>query len=92
MYFDVTNATYIGNYQIDLRFADGSTGKVDFAKFMDEGSVLSKLKDVAVFKSFGIEYGTVVWKSEDLDIAPETLYREATGKEIMYRNQSSVVS
>jgi len=41
MYFDVTNATYSGKYQLDLHFADGSSGKVDFAKYIEEGTVLA---------------------------------------------------
>ena len=91
MYFDVTEATYSGKYQLDIRFADGSSGKVDFAKYLEEGTVLSKLKDLAVFKNFGVKYGTIVW-GEDLDIAPETLYLEATGREVTYRDRSNAVS
>jgi hypothetical protein len=91
MYFDVTEATYSGKYQIDIRFADGSSGKVDFAKYLEEGTVLGKLRDLATFKNFGVKYGTIVW-GEDLDIAPETLYFEATGKDVTYQNRSNVVS
>jgi len=91
MYFDVTEATYSGKYQIDVRFADGSSGKVDFAKYLEEGTVLSKLKNLAVFMSFGVKYGTIVW-GEDLDIAPETLYLEATGRDVTYRDRSNAVS
>ena len=89
MYFDVTNATYSGKYQLDLHFADGSSGKVDFTKYIEEGTVLDKLKDLALFKTFCIKYGTIVW-GDDLDIAPETLYVEATGKDVIYRNRSGV--
>ena len=91
MYFDVTEATYSGKYQIDVRFADGSSGKADFAKYLEEGTVLSKLKNLAVFMSFGVKYGTIVW-GEDLDIAPETLYLEATGRDVTYRDRSNAVS
>jgi hypothetical protein len=91
MYFDVTEATYSGKYQIDVRFADGSFGKVDFTKYLEEGTVLAKLKDLAIFKNFVVKYGTIVW-GEDLDIAPETLYVEATGKDVTYRDRSNVVS
>jgi hypothetical protein len=91
MYFDVMEATYSGKYQIDIRFADGSSGKVDFTKYLEEGTVLAKLKDLAIFKDFGVKYGTIVW-GEDLDIAPETLYFEATGKDVIFRDRSNVVS
>ena len=90
MYFDVTEATYSGQYQIDIRFADGSSGKVDLAKYLEEGTVLARLKDLTTFKNFGVKYGTIVW-GEDLDIAPETLYVEATGKDVANRDRSSVV-
>jgi len=91
MYFDVMDATYAGKYQIDIHFADGSSGRVDFTKYLEEGTVLAKLKDLAVFKNFGIMYGTIVW-GEDLDIAPETLYVEATGKDVTSRDRSNVAS
>jgi hypothetical protein len=91
MYFDVKEARYAGKYQMQLQFEDGSSGVVDFRRFMEEGTVLSKLKDPTLFKNFSIEYGTIVWKSQSLDIAPETLYVEATGKEVVFQNESTVL-
>jgi ribosomal protein S4E len=91
MYFDVKEARYAGKYQIQLQFEDGSSGVVDFMKFMEDSTVLAKLKDPAVFKNFTIEYGTIVWKSHSLDIAPETLYAEATGKEVVFKSKSNVL-
>jgi hypothetical protein len=90
MYFDVKEARYAGKYQIQLHFEDGSSGVVDFTKFMEEGTVLARLKDPSVFRSFTIEYGTIVWKGQSLDIAPETLYSEATGKEVAFKSESNV--
>jgi hypothetical protein len=92
MYFDVKEARYAGKYQIQLQFEDGSSGVVDFMKFMEDGTELAKLKDPAVFKNFTIEYGTIVWKSQSLDIAPETLYAEATGKEVVFKSESNVLN
>jgi hypothetical protein len=89
MYFDIKEARYAGKYQLQLQFEDGSSGIVDFMKFMEEGTVLTKLKDPALFKNFSIEYGTVVWKSAALDLAPETLYLEATGKKVVFRNETN---
>ena len=91
MYFDVTDATYSSDYRIDIHFADGSSGKLDFSKFIEPGTVFAKLRDLNVFRSFSVKYGTIVW-GEDIDIAPETLYVEATGKDVIYRDKSSVVS
>ena len=91
MYFDITDAKYSIDYKLNLHFADGSSGTVDFSKYIEEGTIFAKLKDIDAFKSFGIKFGTIVW-GEDLDIAPETLYVEATGKDVIYRDKSSVVS
>jgi hypothetical protein len=92
MYFEVNEARYAGKYQIQLLFEDGSSGVVDLMNFIEEGTALAPLKDPALFKAFSIEYGTVVWKSHSLDIAPETLYREATGKEVTFKNQTNAIA
>jgi hypothetical protein len=92
MHFEITEAAYTSKYRISLRFEDGSSGEVDFEKFMEQGTILEKLKDLALFRRFAIEYGTVVWKDEDLDIAPETLYREATGRNVAFQDKSKAVS
>jgi len=90
MFFEVTEARYAGKYQMQILFEDGASGIVDFIKFMEDGTVFAKLKDPALFKNFALEYGTIVWKSESLDIAPETLYREATGNEVVFKSTSNV--
>ncbi len=92
MYFNLTGARHIAKYRIELRFEDGSSGTVDLGKFLDEGTMLERLRDEAVFKQFSVEYGTLVWKDADVDIAPETLYAEATGKPVVYRQQSGVAT
>ena len=92
MYFDVKEARYAGKYQVQIQFEDGSSGVVDFTKFMEDGTLLAKLKEPTLFKSFTLEYGTIVWKSESLDIAPETLYHEATGNQVIYRNESNALT
>ena len=91
MHFDVTKALYKGQYRIDLTFEDGSSGTVDLASFLQEGTVFAKLRDETRFGEFTVEYGTVVWKTEELDIAPETLYAEATGKQVRCKQASTFV-
>jgi hypothetical protein len=90
MYFDVIEAKHVRNHEMQLRFEDGSTGTVDFAKFIEKGTVLEEIDDIATFKAFEIQYGTIVWKNGTIDIAPETLYSEATGRKTIYPNKSSV--
>jgi hypothetical protein len=91
MYFEVSEARYAGEYQIQVQFEDGSSGLVDMMKFIEEGTALAPLKDPALFKAFSVEYGTIVWKSHSLDIAPEALYAEATGREVLFKNQASAL-
>ena len=70
----VIEATYRGEYLIDLRFSDGSQGTVDFAAWLD-GQVFEPLKDRDYFARFFLDGGTVAWPN-GADIAPETLYEQ----------------
>jgi hypothetical protein len=64
---------------LELTFQDGHSGIVDFAKYVRQGGVFARLADRKVFKRWRInpDFGTICW-GDDLDIAPETLYRQAT--------------
>jgi len=79
MYYDVISAAYLGDYKLKLSFADGKAGVVDFAGYIEKGGIFSKLADLENFKKFVInqELGVITWNNE-IDIAPETLYCEAT--------------
>lgn len=76
---DVISASYKGGYKIEVTFEDDATGIVDFEKYLDKGGVFNKFKDIDFFKRFSIneELGVLTWGNE-IDIAPETLYAEAT--------------
>jgi len=76
---DVISANYKGEYSIEVTFEDGAMGIVDFSKYLGKGGAFDKFKDVEFFKTFTIneELGVLTWGSE-IDIAPETLYAEAT--------------
>ena len=80
MIHDVVFASHKGGYRIELRFDNGKTGVVDFTGYLDRGGVFDRFKDIEFFKQFRIneELGTLTWQDE-IDIAPETLYAEATG-------------
>lgn len=77
---DVVSATYKGKYKIEITFKDGKKGIVDFSKYLDKGGVFSRFRDINFFKSFKVnsELGVLSWEDE-VDVAPETLYSEATG-------------
>lgn len=80
MLHDVVSATFVGDHRIELVFDDGERGVVDFSKYLDRGGVFERLRDPEFFRSFTVdrELGVITWGGE-IDIAPETLYAEATG-------------
>jgi len=77
---DIIDAVYKGDYLIELFFDDGKRGTVDFSKYLKRGGVFRKFRSIEYFRSFQInkELGVLTW-SDELDVAPETLYAEATG-------------
>jgi hypothetical protein len=77
---DIISGKYINGYKIELVFDDGKKGIVDFSKYLKMGGVFERFKDIDFFKNFSIneELGIITWQNE-LDVAPETLYSEATG-------------
>jgi len=80
MYYDVISAQYTDGYRLQVTFEDGKSGIVDFKKYIEKGGVFSRLKDFDYFKRFQIneDLGIIAWDNQ-IDIAPETLYSEATG-------------
>lgn len=80
MLHDVIRASYVGDYEIELKFDDGKSGIVDFSKYLEKGGVFERIKDIDFFRNFTVneDLGTLTWGHE-VDIAPEILYAEATG-------------
>ncbi len=83
MLHDVVAASYQGEYKIALEFDDGSRGVVDFSSYLQRGGVFEQFQDIEFFRGFRVdpELGTVTWRGQ-LDIAPETLYAAATGRDL----------
>lgn len=79
MIHDVTAASYKGEYKIEVTFDNGKKGIVDFSKYLEKGGVFYRFRDIDFFKNFSInrELGVLTWQNE-IDIAPETLYADAT--------------
>ena len=92
MYFDVKHAELSGGHNVQLTFEDGSAGKVDLRNYIKEGTVFSRLGDPAYMSTMRVEYGTLVWGEGEVDIAPEALYQEATGRTIDYSRRDKAVS
>ena len=68
----VESAKYHSDYKIAVTFNDGSSHLVDFEKviFDDSRTIVSALRDLAVFKDFSIQNHTISW-ANGLDFAPE---------------------
>ena len=70
----VTEARYVENYTIWLKFNDGSEGEVDLK---DElwGPMFESLRDLSRFRNFSVhpELHTVVWDN-GADFSPEFLH------------------
>ncbi len=80
MFRDVVAAGWERDLRIAVTFADGKTGMVDLARYADRGGVFQRFRDPAFARAFRInqELGTLEWDG-GIDIAPETLYADATG-------------
>jgi len=80
MIHDAVSAVYKGGYRIEVTFDDGKSGVVDFSKYLGRGGVFERFRDIEFFRSFKVnpELGVLTWDNE-IDVAPETLYSEATG-------------
>jgi Protein of unknown function (DUF2442) len=76
---DVVSASYKGGYKIEVSFDDGKRGVVDFSRYLDRGGVFDRFKDINFFRNFRVneELGVLTWQ-DVIDVAPETLYAEAT--------------
>jgi len=61
-------------YHLKITFTDGLCGVLDFSSLLT-GKVFSALKELTLFNTASVQYGTIVWDG-DIDIAPEYLYEE----------------
>ena len=81
MYYDVIELKYIEGYILEIIFENGVKGKVDLKHYITKGGIYSRFADLEYFKQVSInrELGVLCWP-EGVDIAPETLYSQATGE------------
>lgn len=78
----VIDARPLEGYQLLVTFSTGETGIFDFAPYLEK-PCFQPLKDLALFRTVTVAYGTLCWNDGDIDIAPETVYAHAqdTGTE-----------
>ena len=67
----ITAACVITDHTLELRFADGFTGRLDLTPVL-WGPVFAPLKDPAYFHRFRLEDDTVRWPN-DADFCPDVL-------------------
>jgi hypothetical protein len=87
MYWDIVSAEYLDSYRIRVCFDDGEAGVVDMEHLIHKGGVFSALRDLETFKAFSIdpEWHILSWQDGRIDVAPESVYEQATGKAILPR-------
>ena len=75
----VIEAKYIKDFRIYLKFNDGKTGEVDLEDFImkETRPVFFALKKQENFRSFDLNFDTVTWENNKIDLAPEFLYFKA---------------
>lgn len=73
---EVSDAKVIGDLMLLLTFNTGEQRIFDAVSLL-EYPAFQPLKDSKVFRDLQIEYGVVTWKNGEIDIAPETMYKES---------------
>jgi Protein of unknown function (DUF2442) len=72
MEYDVVDVQPVLPMALQVRFADGTAGRVRFEPSHLTG-VFEALKDPIIFAQARIEAGAVTWPG-DLDLAPDAMY------------------
>ena len=80
----LTKAVPRANYRLWLKYSDGVEGEVDLSRLVGTG-VFAAWQEPGVFEAVRInEFGAPEWP-RDIDLCPDSLYLEITGR----RGQSS---
>ncbi len=94
MFPRVKQVRYLGDYRLELGFADGVVGELDFeARVVGRGGVFAPLEDVDFFKQVQVdpEAGTIVWPN-GVDLCPDVLYSQVTGKPIRSEREAQTAT
>lgn len=75
----ITDVEYKGRYRLELTFNNGQTKIVDLENHL-AGKIYQALKDIKLFKQYGLINGTIEWVN-GADFAPEYLYTLAEKQE-----------
>jgi hypothetical protein len=77
--FRPVEVTPLPGYKLHLRYADGVAGDVDLSHLVGQG-VFALWNDPAAFAQAELGSGGEVRWSDDVDLCPDALYMEITGK------------
>lgn len=73
----VTSVIVLPDAQLQVRFVDGTSGKVDMREFLSsskvDGTVFEPLRDPAVFAGARVAMGAIQWPN-GADLAPDAMY------------------
>jgi hypothetical protein len=76
----VSEAHYIKDFKIFLKFNTGESGEVDLRDIVYTYKIAEPLRDPVCFSKFYLDsWPTLAWDC-GFDLAPESLYLRATGK------------
>jgi hypothetical protein len=84
MFPRVSGVCHVKDYELEISFSDGTVAELDFRRrIVGRGGVFKPLENVDFFRQVAVdrEAGTLVWPN-GLDLCPDVLYAEATGKPI----------
>lgn len=78
MYYDLVKVRYVSGYILNVEFADGTSGDVDFTNVIAGVRPFKAFADINIFSRayVGDETRTLCWSSE-LDYVPMILYYKA---------------
>ena len=72
----LTEARYIKDFKVFLKFNDGKSSEVDLKDIVYKYDIANPLRDLKTFSKFYLDsWPTLAWKC-GFDIAPETLYEK----------------
>lgn len=77
MILHITEAKYLKDYEVEVKFNDGKVGVADLKSAL-RGSVFQPLKDKSLFAQLRVDKDleTIVWPN-GADLAPESIYYRA---------------
>lgn len=84
MFPRVARVRHLKEYELEISFSDGTVANLDLrGRIAGRGGVFEPLRSIDFFARVAVdgEAGTLVWPN-GVDLCPDVLYAEATGKDI----------